>query len=181
MIFRPRRTRFLSSKRTFRLIVRIDAFLTEMCWDAIIFFSPGIFHSLYRSDLYYSCTLFPCNYACVLFVPLFLFLSLSFPLSALIGRVYSCFLHFSHFSSCFSHVQIHQWSLRYRCICRTNFLFPNKQRESHVRARLRKSVQFGKIELYAPLLIARRTSRLMKAGRIGIVEIELSVCKRDFI
>lgn len=59
---------------------------------------------------------------------------------------------------------------------RTNFLFPNKQRESHVRARLRKSVQFGKIELYAPIQIVRRIFRLTKDRRIKIVEIGSNVC-----
>lgn len=65
-------------------------------------------------------------------------------------------LHFSHPSSYTTAAFKFSNGLSCRCFYRTNFLFPNKQRESHVRARLRKSVQFGKIELYAPIQIVRR-------------------------
>lgn len=50
-------------------------------------------------------------------------------------RCLSLFPSLIYISSCFSHVQILQW-----CIYRTNFLFPNKQRESHVHVGLRKSL-----------------------------------------
>jgi len=61
---------------------------------------------------------------------------------------FSLFLsQFSSMSICFFHFPLlasaafkFSNGLSCRCIYRTNFLFPNKQRESHVRAGLRKSL-----------------------------------------